>query len=81
MGENCQSVDINVYFAVSLRKMKIKCGSNRDSISCKKILFITISRYTKGSKYLIIWAIMVQGNTGTAKAELTIGLSSLLSCP
>lgn len=36
-------VVINVYFAVALRKMTIKWGSERDSISHKRILFITIS--------------------------------------
>lgn len=39
-------VPVNVYFAVALRKMKWDNG--RDSISCHKILFISISRYMKG---------------------------------
>jgi len=61
--------------------MKIKWAGDRDSISHKRRLFITISRYTKGSTYWIIWAIMAQGNTRTARAKFTIGLSSLLICP
>lgn len=36
-------VAINVYFAVALRKMNIKWGSERDSISYKRRLFITTS--------------------------------------